>query len=746
MIRPVAALTMSAALLILGPAGAASAMHPVPGPESMHSPGTSSTASGREGSAPSRSLSTGARADSADDMPVTIGSVSPSVIPNKGPIRMSGRVTNNTDALVSDINIHPLTSYAPLTTPEELAAATEADPEANWGERITDIGSFDTIDRLRPGQTKRWRLKIAPEHLNISRAEGVYQLGVHVRAPGTEAPGRVTYGRARTLIPLVDRRAKPVRTSIVLPVRHAVARDAEGRLEDSDAWEKTLATGGRLRNLTDFADQAGDLPLTWLIDPAVLDAARQMSTGNAARNLDPTDGEEPEIDSAEPELRTGSATAQSWLADLTDLTSGSDVLGLPYGDIDVAGAYRHSHSLYERARKMSLRSFNAFNISSRPVVAPPSGYLPHDALDLLDDTDVLLSSAAVPVEEGTSAADVPSYVDVDNHRITVHDGVAAATPEEQARSDVARPEEDTTDGPVEEGIDRSKTGDAQPSAVGVRQRVLSEAAVRSLSGSSESLVVNLPDDWDPGRNVKPFFNGIEQPFLDLVQLSGNGAGSTQQRKSLNYPTREQRDELPVNSFIAADGLVRAGTALDGILARTDQVARQVAAQALTSVSYEARTDPTDAQARSSSATARIRTLLSKVTIDAPAFVILSAESGPFAATVTNGLDQPVTVAIQAKAPNGVEIQAPEAVQLEANASRSVPLTARATSIGVHPVELVATDANGNPLGATDRLSVRSNAVGKVIWVIMAVGVGILFLAIGLRWVRRVRGGRSEQQE
>jgi hypothetical protein len=57
---------------------------------------------------------------------------------------------------------------------------------------------------------------------------------------------------------------------------------------------------------------------------------------------------------------------------------------------------------------------------------------------------------------------------------------------------------------------------------------------------------------------------------------------------------------------------------------------------------------------------------------------------------------------------------------------------------VHPVRLVATNADGQPIGAIDELDIRSNTVGVVIWVIMGVGVGILVISIPVRWARRRR--------
>ena len=50
-----------------------------------------------------------------------------------------------------------------------------------------------------------------------------------------------------------------------------------------------------------------------------------------------------------------------------------------------------------------------------------------------------------------------------------------------------------------------------------------------------------------------------------------------------------------------------------------------------------------------------------------------------------------------------------------------------------------TDAEGNPLGSTDELPIRAAQVSEVIWLIMGGAVALLFIAIVLRVVRRIRG-------
>jgi hypothetical protein len=123
-------------------------------------------------------------------------------------------------------------------------------------------------------------------------------------------------------------------------------------------------------------------------------------------------------------------------------------------------------------------------------------------------------------------------------------------------------------------------------------------------------------------------------------------------------------------------------------------------------------------------------------------VILSSETGPFAVTVTNDLEQAVEVRIEAYAPDDLVIRAPETIALEGRTQQTVQLDAEARSIGVHAVRLLTTTANGTPLGSVDAVSVRSNEVGQVIWVVLGAGVAMLFLAIPVRWYRRWRRSRA----
>ena len=327
-------------------------------------------------------------------------------------------------------------------------------------------------------------------------------------------------------------------------------------------------------------------------------------------------------------------------------------------------------------------------------MVPPSGLLNQAGLGLTPvDTEVFLSDEALSTAED-DPADVPPVVESDGRRIAV------------------------TDHRVAEG---GPGPDDPTGMVALRQRLLAEAAVRSLAGDNDDLVVDLPFDFDPGTDSGVFFDGLEQPFLEIVPAAVDHSGTVPTVDRVTYPTRQVVRELNEGNFVSSQRFLEAGDRLDGILVRNDQIGDDVLREALCTVSYMFRDDPVSAQASADAGTAWLVERLRKVRIEAPSFVLLSSDEGPFAVTVTNDLDQPVRIRILAQTRDDLVIRAPEEIDLEAGTRQTVQLTAEAGSIGVHPVRLVATDVDGQPTGSFDEIDIRSNTVGKIIWVIMGVG-------------------------
>nr|WP_281385988.1 DUF6049 family protein [Nocardioides luti] len=674
-----------------------------------------------------------ALAASESPLQVTIDTLTPSYVPRKGPVRITGSVTNEDTETWRDVRTYSFMSATPMTSSAELAESAALPETAYVGDRITAPGTFATIDELAPGQTKQFAIKV-PRALLPAQEPGVYWFGVHALGEGPDGRVDGADGRARTFVPLVPTTRKQVDTALVLPIRRDVTYAADGSLEDVEDWTTALSPDGKLRDLVDFGASAGSRPLTWLIDPSVPDAARRLVDGNPPVSFaatpppegegeagvgtddatptspSPSDGASGDGsgDAAEPDPLTAAAgdAAAAWLDRLHEGLQSSQILALPYGDLDVAAAAERNPSLYDSARTRSGTDLTPWDLPMTAAIAPPSGYLDADALDLVDqDTTALVTDRMFPGQ-------APPVAKVDGRTlVSTSSGAMAGGP-----------------------------GPGDPlSPVALRQRIVSEAALRVLAPGTRPLVAVFPGRWSPTR-TNGFFEGLDISWLHLTSVATASArdGRRADVDDLTYPRREARRELDAANFAATDSLIRTGETLQNVLTENSSVADEVADRAYSTASYAGRDHPDASRADADAARTWLESQMSTIRIEAPRQVTLSSASGRFAATLVNGLDEPVTVSIQAMSDQPLEIRVPETIPIGPGARTTVLLNASTQRPGVHNVTLVVTDVDGTPLGGSDQVPIRSAQVSGVIWVILGTGVALLFGAILVRLFRRVR--------
>jgi hypothetical protein len=664
----------------------------------------------------------------ADESPlsVAIDALAPSSVPNRGPIRINGSVTNDDDEPWTTVNVYAFIAADPMTTSGELAEAARTPATAQVGTRITQPGTYDTIDRLEPGQSAQFSVRVPRSAIPVTEP-GVYWFGVHALGEGPAGRDTAADGRARTFLPLVPRTNRSQDTALVLPLRRLITFTPDGRLAGVAAWTRALSAGGRLRSLVDFGASAGSRPITWLVDPGVPDAVRRLAAGNPPRSLAADeqpegDGEgspgpsatpDPTPDASEPpspEAPTVPAAtveaANAWLERFEVALQASQVLELPYGDLDVAAAAKHAPSTYERARARSAAGPGSEALRSA-AVSPPKGYLDAPGLRLLGkDATVLLSDRAF--------LDAPPPVARTLGRRIV---------------------------PTSAGAESGGPGpDDRSAPVAIRQRILSEAALRLIAPGRQPLVVELSSNWVP-TGTAGFFQGLDQDWLNLTSVAGATnayRGRAVPVSRLAYPASQAQRELDAGLFGAVRSLTRSGDTLAAVLSRNDTVGQAVADQGLHSLSYSSRGRPGAVRGSVRRSRAWIETQFASVRIEAPRRVTLSSASGRFSATLVNGLDQPVTVGINAVTDEPMSISGPATVDIPGEGRTTVLLNARTRQLGIHNVTLIVTDVNGTPLGSSDQVPIRAAQVSAVIWLILGTGVALLFGAIAVRLVRRVR--------
>lgn len=658
---------------------------------------------------------------------------------NDEPLTITGTITNQSSEQWTEINLYAFRSAAPIVDAPSLAASAGVDAGEFVGERIVTPGTEAKVDLLEPGQTTNFSLTVPRSELLIS-ATGVYWLGVHAMGVSSSLPrDDFADGRARTFIPLVPRTGgknpDTVEAAIVLPVRETVWLTPGGRIDRVARWTRSLGEGGRLRSILDAGDPVTGAQVTWLVDPAVLATIERLAVGNPVRSLAPDPAAPPVETTETPETPAGGAPttvdpippidpedelteeeqqlatlAQEWLARFRQVTSGQTLLALPYGDLDASAAAAHGPGYYEQAVTRSSQVMGWLQLPATPALAPRDGILSPAAIEsATPESTILLADRSF-----AEPPDAPqSMVDLLGHKVVVTSGGAA---------------------------DGGPSPTAADDPLALRQRLLSEAALRLQSGTRAPVVVMLPADWKP-TDPGSLFSGLgDVPWLEQVSVADLAARSAVSMNAgdLAYTDEDRAAELGVTNFVSAEQLTGRANLLSGLLTQQNLVNQQVADEVLMSLSTGHRPNAGKASDSVRAATDFVSDQLASVTVDAPDAGTLSSDSGQLGVDIFNGLDQPVTVRIAVQANGSLELEDLGPQQIGADSRKRILPTVTVNRPGIHQARLVVTDAEGHPTGASKSLQIRAAQVSGLIWLLLAGGAALLFGTIALRLVRRIR--------
>lgn len=710
---------------------------------------------------------------------VELTSVSPAVMPTSGAVTLTGRVTNTTDQTWRTVNVATTLSGIPMTTEAEVTEAVRSDPLTTpVGNRLQERPAYAALGDLGPGQTRDFELRV-PQRFLPSSQPGVYWLGV--QALGSEGSIRdaLADGRARTLLP-----ARPqgrLDASLVLPLRGSVRRTPQGAVAHPRALAADMTTShgrmpaGRLARLLDLGGQPSPtrIPFTLLLDPAVLDAAGDLAGGNDPADLSrlpgaaptptqtpsrspsrspsktpgasatrrpahgpsgsptaspsrssapgstPSPGRTagppaPKRTGAGPLTRAQRAAARDWLRRASALSRRHPTLSLPYADPDVSALARLDRTLLRVAQEQSTLSLRARGLDAlHPAVAPPEGRMsPRVVRQVAPTTTALLSDLSVPGERTWFASRFGPTIGVDT-------------------------------APATEG---GPGPGRQDSALQMRQRILSSAALAAEDGVRRPLLVVLPSLWDPGPGTAQadFLGGLVQPWLHWRGLGGDGP--LRRGRVPSYPSSQRSQEMGRKSVRAARALTGQAGVFTDLLDAGQTVTRVYDGTALDAVSYAARTDRRRRRAVARASTRLLHRELGQVRVTGTDFVTLSSTAGSITVSVTNDLPQPVTVGLRVNTGGrGVRIEPHDPIRMAAMSRTTLRLPVSATKVGVHDVTLTPVTSNGRTFGVPLRLRLRTSQVGRVLWAVMGLGLLILVVMILRRSVQRLRERRARRE-
>ncbi|QCX28987.1 hypothetical protein [Nocardioides jishulii] len=676
-----------------------------------------------------------------DPLELTIQRLTPAVVTGERDVVISGTVTNTSDETWRDINIAPFRSAFPITDTSTLNAAADLPDDEYVGDRLVDAAAIFKVVSLAPGASSIFTARIPRDRLG--RSNGVYWVGVHASGvTDTQPRDDFTDGRARTFLPVADADVRPLRTSVVLPLKADVRHTADGRIDGTDDWVTLLGPGGRLASLLDVAEST-DVPITWLVDPAVPHAVSRLAAGNPGWSLAALPREQPseaprgdeertpapslpvlpsdsptESEGPDPEMTALAALASAWLERFTTAMSSAEVLALPYGDVDVAALSAADPDFLKAAYTRSSEVLDALGVRSTPVVTSPDGRLTRLAVETSPDAAVvLLGERGLTTDEGP----LPT-----TGTVLGHDFAATSA-----------------------GISRGGPGPGPAStAVGVRQRVVSEAVLRELAGDRTPLVVLPPTGWDAADAGEELFAALQTRrfrMRPLGTLLAQADGPTLGARSLVHTDDDRAAQVPRTQIDAALELVDRAGVLESVLTNPSGFDLQVRDTAWSDLANQTRRRPALAMEEIAAGVDHVDDLLGSITVSGPDSARLSGD-GTIGATVANDLDVSVTVDVAVTSTGDVRVEVPNPVTIPSSSRRRLLLPTSTGREGVQSLTLRVTDAEGEALGSRTTVQVRASETSGLLWLIVGSGAIVLFGTIILRLRRRGLATRSQLEE
>jgi hypothetical protein len=617
-------------------------------------------------------------------------------------VTMTGTVTNRDDHEWTDAQAYLVIPATPFTPRTQLDGAV-ADDAGYTGQRIVELDTIDDMGDLEPGSTTSFRVRVPYRALGISGAEGVYPVGVQILATDTDGTrGSKAVARATTFLPSISDGDHPaVSAGLVWPFLMPDHRKPNGTYAAPDRLLALVSSGGRLRNQLDVAAAGPARATTIVLDPALL-----VGVDDLVHERHLPDG----FDLSD----AGRAAATRFRDDLVALARRDAVWVLDYDRPDVLAISRSSATqrLLRIVERATAGTLAAFQITGRRLTWPTRRGVSADLLATVRATGeqpVLVTASALPdwerrdgslVQYASSAGPVP---------LLVNDSLEAGVP-------------------------------GETSAVTLRQRVLSDAALASLQRGADpdsraDAVTIVDPGWDPGQVPRTVLDPVfAAPFVSGASLEDLIAGRlTRYDDRVATPTARPIDPVQVEEAASA---ARTANLLASVVPDSEAV-DAAAARGIASVLGVRWRDHRAEGLRAAQAQAEAtRRQLTRLTVEGPDAVTLSSSEGSFPLTVSNRTDNPVRVTISIDSSNpSLDVPDLRGVEVAAGERRTVTVTVDMGRQSSATLSAHLTTPDGTTFGDPAVFNVRSSHVGTALWV--AIGLAAAFVAVAL--ARRFRG-------
>ncbi|SNR39903.1 DUF6049 family protein [Actinomadura mexicana] len=669
-----------------------------------------------------------AAAQARAQVALALTKVTPKTLTAKSKIEISGAARNRTGHPLAGLTLRLRYSAQPVTSRSQLDQLASGQQTA-----LPNVApqQQSLAQATRPGVTQGWSFRTTARQLGLrapAATPGVYPMRVEVLNSAQQVVGGLT--TFLTLMPK-QRSFKPVAVGWVLPLIDRMHR-ANDRTFIDDELTKELSPGGRLHRLVEAAATTGT-PVTWAIDPALLDDVQQMASGDYYVRP--------------PGARKGvrkekSKVAATWLASLKTASKGDPYFVLPYGDPDVTALVRR-----KATRDIGV-AFDARNtgfvaqiLGRQPdahVAWPASGVGGPGTLEQLaryalkDGGSFLMSSSQF---ENPATGAQPNATTA----LQTHLGAKKALLYDQTVTQI-----------LDQGS-RSASG-----ALMSEQRFLAETAMIAAEAPSvQRTVVVAPDRlWDPAsglaKNLLTYTKAAS--WMNEVPLRSVESARPQARAFHGYSDDYEKFELGDVHLDQTRAIAKRAATFQAVMTGPVKISYERAVLRLESVGW--RTSPSRAKRARKELEDELQADMHRVRVVPPKNrrVLMGGSSGKLPVLVENTLsDQSVKVRLVVTSENTAKLKLGELEPDDAvielgpgeRAQRWIPAQAAGNgNFGVR-LDLQIPGAGGRTYGDGETITVTTTGYGRLALLITGGGLAVLFVGVGVRAIRARRRRKAE---
>ncbi|WP_425310609.1 DUF6049 family protein [Ammonicoccus fulvus] len=643
-----------------------------------------------------------AHADETPPSPVSIHvqSLVPELPGRDDTVTIRAVASNDSDQPITQAQAVFWRSRPGMRSLSDLRDTVGSPPRDVSGAQIWTEGAYQSLTTnnqsptWQPGEIRTFEVRAPVDSLGFPDAAGVYLVGAQVVGRLGGAP-LGTQGQTRLLLPLAAEDAPvnavpaaPANTVISAVILSSRPSMTEPGVFVDDHLAEELQPTGRLAQLLAAARRP---EVSWLVDPALIEELTAMADGYVVRSAN---GEAP---------GAGQLAAREWLVEFDRLDTGRG-FRVPFAVPDASMLQRAD--LAEVMTRADAAAGRLSDIAQLPLIAWSN--------------DGIVDEAGIALEEEAEPRAI----------LTSSPLASPALLEPLGTAPLINYTAATTAGGPEPG---------PSSQAHVRQRMLAESFLISLSepGATTVRVIDTAEAAAADGGPDPSWT-VRRTLPDLLQTrpaawSGELAYAEPHRENeLTEPRVEVLREVATNYQAYLRMLVDpepASRTMDAALAR--------------SASSWWRVDQAGFDTYADPQVAAVDRLWSgqAITVTAQPSVLMSGQSGSFPMTVTNRLDQAVSLRLTFESFQPQRLSIPD-MELEVGANQSVTVNVQPLAAANGPVRISAwaTSPDGTAVSKRVWMTVEATDLGRVGWIIV-IASGIVLLAATALRIRQVRHER-----